>query len=84
MTKPVTIKAGAGCEDILWHLYDLGQEFHNRTDEFPARTAKNRRTPAPYLHRTFCRGKNRWSAWAYHNTQGVVVGATRNGCMDPN
>lgn len=83
MSLPVTIKAGPGCGDIMWHLWDFGQEYHRRLDEFPARTAKNRRTLEPYCHRSFCKGKDRWTAWAYHTTKGVTVCAYNLGASAP-
>jgi hypothetical protein len=72
-TLPVSLHVGAGCKDILSHLYIMGQEFHALKEKYPMRTEANRRTLQPYLFRDFSRGDARWTAWAYHTTRGVVV-----------
>jgi hypothetical protein len=75
--QAVSLNVGEGCGDIVQHMYDLGQEFHSVKHEYPKRTDANRRTLKPYLFRSFCRGNERWSAWAYHTTKGVTVAACK-------
>lgn len=77
MTHAVTLKIGAECEDILRHLYNMGQEFHNVKHKYPKRTEANRRTLKPYMFKSMSRGDEQWQAWAYHTTKGVTVCATK-------
>ena len=73
--KPITIKVGEGCGDIMWHLYDFGQEVQRRVKEKPLMTPSIRRTLDGYFHREFSKDAIHWVAYAYNTSKGTTVTA---------